>query len=53
MCRAGGLSRGAHARPLPPPLIYALAMQEKKEKIKFTLEGCLDGSLSMRSFPIG
>ncbi len=35
------------------PMIYALALQEKNEKIKFTYEGIQNGSVSMRCFQIG
>ncbi|ABS55656.1 Extradiol ring-cleavage dioxygenase, class III enzyme, subunit B [Methanoregula boonei 6A8] len=35
------------------PMIYALALQEKEENVRFTFEGFQNGSLSMRSFRIG
>lgn len=35
------------------PMIYALALQEKWESIRFTCEGFQNGSISMRSFQIG
>jgi 4,5-DOPA dioxygenase extradiol len=35
------------------PMIYAVALQEKNEKIKFTYEGIQNGSVSMRCFQIG
>jgi 4,5-DOPA dioxygenase extradiol len=35
------------------PMIYAIALQEKNEKVKFTYEGIQNGSVSMRSFQIG
>src|SRR5208283_4179156 len=35
------------------PMIYALALQEKGESIRFTCEGFQNGSISMRSFQIG
>jgi len=35
------------------PMIYALALQEKGEHVRFTFEGFQNGSISMRSFRIG
>jgi 4,5-DOPA dioxygenase extradiol len=35
------------------PMIYAIALQEKNESIRFTYEGIQYGSVSMRSFQIG
>lgn len=35
------------------PMIYAIALQEKGEAIRFTFEGFQNGSLSMRCFRIG
>jgi 4,5-DOPA dioxygenase extradiol len=35
------------------PMIYALALQDKGEKIRFTYEGFQNGSISMRCFRIG
>jgi 4,5-DOPA dioxygenase extradiol len=35
------------------PMIYAVALQEKNERIKFIYEGIQNGSVSMRCFQIG
>jgi 4,5-DOPA dioxygenase extradiol len=35
------------------PMIYAIALQQKSEKIKFTYEGIQNGSVSMRCFQVG
>jgi 4,5-DOPA dioxygenase extradiol len=35
------------------PMIYALALQDKGEDLRFTYEGFQNGSISMRSFRIG
>lgn len=35
------------------PMIYAIALQEEDESIKFTHEGIQHGSVSMRCFQIG
>jgi 4,5-DOPA dioxygenase extradiol len=35
------------------PMIYAIALQEKNEPLKFVYEGFQNGSISMRSFQIG
>ena len=35
------------------PMIYALALQEEGEVLKFTYEGFQHGSISMRCFQIG
>jgi 4,5-DOPA dioxygenase extradiol len=35
------------------PMIYAIALQEKNEALKFIFEGFQNGSISMRCFQIG
>ena len=35
------------------PMIYAIALQERKEPITFPYEGFQHGSVSMRCFQIG
>ena len=49
---------GAASRAVPTldhylPMIYALALKEEGEKVRFTFEGFQNGSISMRSFRIG
>jgi len=51
-----GGSAASRAVPTPDhylPMIYALALQEKGEDIRFTFEGFQNGAISMRSFLIG